>query len=172
MYKSNFEKEFGSWTLYNTKNEGCKMEKNDETSKKDALIKKARQGLDPVSYCGHHCDYCFLAEGCGGCRSDYNVCSFAALFEDGQCPNVVCAKGKGLEGCYECGELKFCSKGYYGREGEYVAKATALFIGRYGKDCYTKTLKRAIDDGADYPKTFNETGSVESALELLEKYIG
>ncbi len=146
------------------------MEENG-TVKKETLIRKAREGLDPVSYCGHHCDYCFLCEGCGGCRSDYNACSFATLFEDRQCPNVVCAKEKGLDGCYECGELDACAKGYYGRENEYVAKATALFIREFGKGCYTKTLKRAIDCGAGYPKSFDETGSVKSALELIKKYI-
>lgn len=147
------------------------MKENDDALKKEALIKKAREGLDPVSYCGHHCDYCFLAEGCGGCRSDYNTCSFATLFEDGLCPNVTCAKEKGLDGCYECAELKACAKGYYGRENEYVAKATALFISKYGKACYTETLKRAIEGGAGYPGTFDETGSAKSALELLEKFM-
>lgn len=135
------------------------------------LVAKAREGLNPISVCGHHCDYCFLKLGCGGCRSDYNRCSFATLFEDKQCPNVKCAKQMHLNGCYECEELEVCNKGYYGRENEYIAKATALFISKYGEDCYTETLKRAIDDGADYPKTFDETGSVESALKLLEKFM-
>lgn len=140
-------------------------------AEQDILVKRAREGLDPISCCGHHCDYCFLREGCGGCRSDYNVCSFATLFEDRQCPNVKCAKEKGIEGCYKCGELESCSKGYYCRENEYVAKATAMFIKRYGKGRYTETLSKAIEGGADYPKTFDETGSVKRALKLLEKYL-
>lgn len=138
---------------------------------KSNLVQEARNGLDPVSYCGHHCDYCFLGEWCGGCRSDYNCCSFATLSEDKICPNVKCAKDKGLYGCYECDELSDCAKGYYSVANEYIAKSTALFIKKHGKACYTETLKRAIADGLNYPKTFDATGSVDNALKLLEKYM-
>lgn len=137
---------------------------------KAMLVKEAREGVDPVSVCGHHCDYCFMGQWCGGCRSEYNVCSFATLYEDGQCPNVKCATEKGMNGCYECTQLQDCTKGYYGKAGEYTAKATALFIQKYGKDSYTKSLKVAIDSGLAYAKSFDETGSVEEALKLLERF--
>jgi len=146
------------------------MEEADETCRKAAPAKGAGESLDPVSYCGHHCDYCFLRDGCGGCRSVDNRCSFATLFEDGECPNVKCAKGKRLHGCFECGQIAGCEKGYYGRANEFVAKATALFISRYGETRYTETLKKAIEDGVNYPRAFDEKGSVENALELLERY--
>ncbi len=144
--------------------ENCKAQKA-------ALVKQAREGLSPVSICGHHCDYCFLGQWCGGCRSDYNVCSFATITEGSICPNVKCAKEKKLEGCYECSEVKDCQIGYYGRADEYVCKATALFIGKYGEERYSKTLSRAVDAGERYAKDFDATGSVEKALELLEKYL-
>ncbi|BBF43051.1 hypothetical protein lbkm_1737 [Lachnospiraceae bacterium KM106-2] len=134
---------------------------------KAALVKEARKGMEPVSYCGHHCDYCFLGQWCGGCRSDYNCCSFATLFEDKQCPNVFCAKIKSLEGCYQCEELSSCKVGYYGKEEEYVAKATALFIKEYGLDCYKATLKRCVEEKVGYPKDFDATGSVEGAFAIL-----
>lgn len=137
---------------------------------KRALVAEARAGIDAVSICGHHCDYCFLGEWCGGCRSGYNCCSFALISEGGVCPNVKCATEKRIDGCYECNELEQCKKGYYGNEGEFVAKATALFIHTYGKECYSKSLKAAIDGGLDYPKSFDETNSVEGAFKLLEKY--
>lgn len=137
---------------------------------KAALVKKAREGLDPVSVCGHHCDYCFLGQWCGGCRSNYNCCSYALLSEDRVCPNVRCAGEKGLDGCYDCDNLINCKKGYYGIEKEFVAKATALFIQKYGKEVYTGTLQKAIANGMNYPKSFDETGSVEEALRLLESF--
>lgn len=135
------------------------------------LVKSAREGLDPIGFCGHHCDYCFLGQWCGGCRSDYNCCSYATICSDGKCPNVKCAEDKGINGCYDCNEIVNCTKGYYGNDNEYIAKATALFISKYGKDCYTVTLKKAIDSGENYPKSFDESGSVEKALDILEKYL-
>lgn len=138
---------------------------------KAALVKEAREGVDPISICGHHCDYCFMGQWCGGCRSNYNCCSYATIFPDGKCPNVSCSQEKGIDGCYECDELENCDKGYYGNENEYVAKATAMFIQKYGKDKYTVTLKNAIDHGTDYPKSFDATGSAINALALLESFI-
>ncbi|MCL2834167.1 MAG: DUF3795 domain-containing protein [Treponema sp.] len=139
---------------------------------KAEMVKKARRGISPIGICGHHCDYCFLGQRCGGCRSDYNCCSYATLFEDKICPNVKCAKEKKLSGCYECSDIEDCMIGYYGQKNEYIAKATALFIKKHGGESYSKTLKRAIDAGKNYPKTFDAAGSVKGALELLEKYIG
>lgn len=136
-----------------------------------ALVKEAREGIESVGYCGHHCDHCFLGKFCGGCRSDYNCCSYALLFDDKKCPNVTCAKSKNLNGCYECSKLVDCKKGYYSNENEYVAKATALFIKEYGLECYKNTLKKAIDSNVNYPKDFDATGSVDKALELLKKYV-
>ena len=138
---------------------------------KSQLVSEARLGTNPVSYCGHHCDYCFLGQWCGGCRSDYNCCSFAGVFADNQCPNVKCAKDKNLVGCYACEDLLDCHKGYYGKENEYIAKATALFIKKHGEDLYSKTLKSAVGKGLNYPKSFDETGSVQAALDLLESYM-
>lgn len=137
---------------------------------KASLVSDARIGINPVSFCGHHCDYCFLGQWCGGCRSDYNCCSFAGLYGDNKCPNVVCASGRNLTGCYECQDLLDCNKGYYGVENEYIAKATALFIQKYGEELYTTALKRAIAAGMEYPTDFDHAGSVEKALELLEKH--
>ncbi len=138
---------------------------------KEEMVKKAREKIEnPIGVCGHHCDYCFLGEWCGGCRSSYNCCSFATLFEDKQCPNVKCAKGKNLSACYECEHIADCEIGYYGQKNEYVCKAAALFIKKYGEECYSKTLKQAIEAGEKYPQAFDETGSIQNALKLLEKY--
>lgn len=138
---------------------------------KATLVAEARRGLDPVSVCGHHCDYCFLGQWCGGCRGSYNCCSFATMFADGVCPQVACAQSKGIEGCYQCPALEPCQKGYYGQAGEYIAKASALFIRRHGKARYTEALARAIEAGENYPKSFDHTGSVRGALALLEQYL-
>lgn len=139
---------------------------------KAALVAEARKGVDPVSVCGHHCDHCFLGQWCGGCRSDYNCCSYATLFPDGVCPNVRCALGKGLEGCYACGELDSCATGFYGLENQYAAKATAMFLRKYGKDIYSQTLSRAIAEGLAYAQDLDAAGSPEAALALLENHIG
>lgn len=131
-------------------------------------VKAARAGVDPVSVCGHHCVFCFLGQWCGGCRSGYNCCSFATISPDGICPQVKCADEKGLEGCWLCTELDGCAKGYYGNQDEYVAKA--MFIRKHGKETYTEALRRAVEAGENYPKSFDAQGSVEAALRLLEQY--
>ena len=38
---------------------------------KAAKVAEARNGIDPVGVCGHHCDHCFLGQWCGGCRSAF-----------------------------------------------------------------------------------------------------
>lgn len=139
---------------------------------KTALVARSRAGTDPVGVCGHHCDHCFMGQWCGGCRSDYNCCSFATLFPEGVCPNVRCAGEKGLDGCWDCPELDGCERGFYGRDQEYAAKAAALFIRKYGKTAYGETLRRAIQKGLAYAKDLDDAGSVENALALLERFRG
>ncbi len=138
---------------------------------KNQLVAEARAGVDPVSVCGHHCDYCFMGQWCGGCRSTYNCCSYATICEDKVCPNVACSRERGLDGCYECPELNECTKGYYSNTNEYIAKATARFIHEYGKKVYSQTLKKAIAAGVNYPKSFDESGSVDAAFNILKQYI-
>jgi len=138
---------------------------------KAELAKEAKENINLVGYCGHHCGYCFHKQWCGGCRSNYNCCSFSVLSPDGICPNVKCARQKKLNGCYLCDELLSCEKGYYGRENEYIAKATALFIKEYREKCYTLALEKAIESGEDYPKSFDVSGSVMNAMGILKKYL-
>lgn len=125
--------------------------------------------MDKIAYCGHHCAYCHFDQ-CPGCRSDNPFCSYATLFADNICPNVRCCKEKGLDGCYECKDLRECRIGFFDTQ-EQVAKATALFIQKYGKETYTNSLERAIQSGVRYPHQFNEMGDVEKMIELLKKYI-
>jgi len=138
---------------------------------KSAMVAAARAGLNPIGFCGHHCDFCYAPKWCGGCRSAYNVCSFATICPDGVCPNVACAQARGLDGCYYCDDLPACEKGYFGRPSEYVAKATALFVRDHGEAAYTATLHAATASGVKYPDAYDGTGSVEGALELLERYL-
>jgi len=161
LKKYSFDKEHGD---NGARIENCKTLKSE-------MVKIARKGINPIGICGHHCDYCFLGQWCGGCRSGYNGCSFATLFEDNICPNVKCAKENNLNGCYECNKIHNCKIGYYGKENEYIAKATALFIKEYGEKVYSKTLKQAINAGVKYPKTFDESGSVTEVLKILKIFI-
>lgn len=81
---------------------------------KTDLMREDRLSLEnPVGFCGHHCDFC-SHKACGGCRSEYIGTSYKAAC-GGHCPNISCAREKGLEGCYSCGELADCQKGFYSR---------------------------------------------------------
>jgi len=141
-----------------------------KTPEKSDMLQAARLSLkNPVGFCGHHCNFC-KHKFCGGCRSDYIGTSYKVAC-NGTCPNIECAKGKKLKGCYSCDELMGCKKGYYSKTKECTAKATAIFIKKHGIKCYSKTLKKAVDNGIKYTKKFDATGSVEKALKLLEEYI-
>lgn len=124
-------------------------------------------GEKKIGYCGNHCDYCFYPE-CPGCRSNNPFCSYATLFDDHKCPNVTCCNGKGIEGCWQCGDLENCSIGFFS-SGENDAKAYALFIKKYGKEKYTETILDLQKKGYNYSKSFKEINDVKRIYSIFEK---
>ena len=136
---------------------------------KTELVAEARVSLNPLGVCGFSCDHCFMGEWCGGCRSNYNCCSYGTLFEGNICPNVSCAAQKGLEGCYQCDELDGCKKGYYSIETEHDAKASALFIREYGPEKSRQALKNIIKKATNGEDTLKKAESVEAAFAILKE---
>jgi hypothetical protein len=137
---------------------------------KNKLCKDARKGVDPIAYCGFSCNHCFLGEWCGSCRTDYNVCSFATIYEDKRCPNVVCCTEKNIDGCYECSELEDCTKGFYApdNDGAASAKAQAMFIRQYGKKAFLE-LHDKLHERFDFAKTQEILGQdMRKGLKILE----
>lgn len=132
---------------------------------KGQLVAEARVDLNPVGYCGHHCDTCPYSQWCGGCRSDANFCSFATASSDGLCPNAACAQERHLEGCWACPDLNDCSKGYFGASDGYTAKAAALFLRTHDKDTYRSALQQLQDAG----QSLSSAKDLEAALALLER---
>ena len=138
---------------------------------KNRLCKTARKGVDPVAYCGLSCSHCFLAEWCGSCRTIYNTCSFATVSPDGICPNVKCCKEKGLDGCYECGSLESCEKGFYipSNDGANAAKAQALYIRKHGKKEFLAVHDR-LHQKFDFARTQEILGQdCLTGLKILEE---
>ena len=111
---------------------------------KNKLCKIARKGVDPVAICGLSCNHCFLGEWCGGCRTEYNVCSFATCSEGRICPNVKCCNEKNIDGCYECSELETCEKGFFvpTNDGASAARAQSLYIRKHGKKEFLQVQTR------------------------------
>jgi hypothetical protein len=137
---------------------------------KNKLCKSARKGVDPVAYCGLSCNHCFLGEWCGACRTEYNVCSFATIFEDKRCPNAVCCMEKKIDGCYGCSELEDCTKGFYtpGNDGANSAKAQAMFIRKYGKKAFLEVHDR-LHERFDFTKTQEILGQdMHEGLKIME----
>ncbi len=137
---------------------------------KNKLCKNARKGVDPVAYCGFSCNHCFLGAWCGSCRTKYNVCSFATLYEDKRCPNMVCCSEKNIDGCYECSELEDCIKGFYtpDNDGAASAKAQAMFINKYGKKAFLELHDR-LHERFDFAKTQEMLGQdMHEGLKILE----
>ena len=138
---------------------------------KDRLCKIARKGADPVAYCGLSCNHCFLGEWCGGCRTNYNVCSFATESPDGQCPNVKCCREKELDGCYECPGLETCEKGFFipSNDGANAAKAQSLYIRKYGKKAFLEVQDR-IHEKYQFSKVQEILGQdYREAFRILEE---
>lgn len=134
---------------------------------KAAKVAEARAGIDPVGVCGHHCDHCFLGQWCGGCRSDYDCCSFAGVCAGGKCPNKTCATEKGLSDCHACSELDDCAKGYFGAENGYTAKAASTFMRECGKQALGEALDVIRQNGMDDTNALRQTGSFDAAMKLL-----
>lgn len=141
---------------------------------KAVIVANARRGTDPVAYCGFSCNHCFLRQWCGGCKSSFCCCSFGTLYEKGKCPNVACAKSKGLEGCYACDALEGCKIGFYadGNDGANACKAQAIFIKRHGKEPFLR-LHDQLHEKYDFQKIQEILGEdLERGLALLEKTYG
>lgn len=131
----------------------------------------AKKRIDPVAICGFSCNHCFLAQYCGGCRSEYNTCSYATEQKDGICPNVACCKEKGLDGCYQCEKILECHKGFYfiGNSGANAAKAQALFTAKYGKKNFLKVCD-IMHQIYQFKKTQEILGQdVNEGLRILEE---
>lgn len=140
---------------------------------KNEIVKQAKKiNKNKIAVCGFSCSHCFLQEWCGGCRSEYNCCSFGTLFEGRICPNVQCALEKGIEGCYECPLLDSCEKGFYIKtnNGSGAAKADAMYIRKYGKESFVTTLDK-MHQKYDFSSMQEMLGNdAEEGLTILEKF--
>lgn len=134
---------------------------------KRELIRRAKAHADPIAYCGFHCDHCAFSEWCGNCRSACNMCSYATLSKDNRCENEKCCSEKGLRGCFECGALSECNKGFYKTPSATIAKACAFFIQKYGKETYSRVLAAADEKGLG----LNQGSSIQSNLDILESLL-
>ena len=138
---------------------------------KNQLCKIARKGADPVAICGLSCNHCFLGVWCGGCRTEYNTCSFAIYSEGRICPNVKCCNEKNIDGCYECGEIETCEKGFYvsSNDGANAAKAQSLYIKKHGKKEFLKVRTR-LHEKFEFEKAQEILGQdYKEALRILEE---
>lgn len=136
---------------------------------KNKLCEKAKKGVDQIAYCGLSCAHCFLKDSCGSCRTAYNTCSFAKCSPDGVCPSASCCQEKGLDGCYECENIRDCKHGFYSLGKEVNAiKSMSLFIGKYGKKELQKVLEN-LHKKQEFEKVQQVLGDdVDEGLKILE----
>lgn len=138
---------------------------------KQKLIRAVKDKTEPVGVCTHHCEFCFLAQWCGGCRSACNVCSYATLSGDNVCPNVSCAGERGYRSCAQCPSLLDCTKGYFREHNAATPKGTALFVRKQGEEAYTRALSEAIQSGVRYAEDLDALNDPQKVLALLEQYL-
>ncbi len=137
---------------------------------KNELCRRARKGIDPIAYCGLSCNHCFLKEWCGGCRTSYNICSYATCTSDRICPNAACCKERDLDGCYDCDDLALCRTGFYANGNDANAvKAMALFIHKHGKKELASVLD-ALHQKYEFQKIQEILGhDLDEGLKILEE---
>lgn len=123
--------------------------------------------IKEIGYCGNHCEYCFFTE-CSGCKSNHPSCSYANLFDDKTCPNVVCCENKNINGCWQCENLENCSVGFFS-SGENDAKAYALYIRKFGTEHYTKRISELINKGYHYPRDFKNINDIDKIYQIFEQ---
>lgn len=138
---------------------------------KKALAKKAKKNIDLIAPCGFSCTHCFLSDFCGGCRSNYNVCSYATIHKDNLCPNFTCSKEKGLDGCYECIDIFNCKVGFYNTDDSNAPKSQAIFIKRHGKEKLKEVLDKLHEEYefSKIQEILKE--NLDNSVTFLEKYI-
>jgi hypothetical protein len=107
-----------------------------------------------IAFCGLICRLCFLAAQCDGCKTANNRCE-RNLSDEG-CFQKSCCQQKGLDGCWQCSDLKDCTQGIYS-QGEYSKiKAFALCIQQDGMDAFAADVMRneaaglSVEKGRDY----------------------
>lgn len=132
---------------------------------KAALIRSVKERTEPVGVCALHCAFCFMGQWCGGCRSSCNVCSYAILSHDNVCPNVRCAREKGLYSCAQCQNLMECTVGFYHEPSGAMPKGGALFIRKHGAEAYTQALSNAIEAG----ENLDALDDAEKVCAILEQ---
>lgn len=135
------------------------------------LIQDVKAETDQFSVCGLHCEYCFLSEWCGGCKSGCNMCSYATMSEDNICPNVSCCKEKGYKGCFACDEIRECKVGFYCPEsdGANASKALAILRRDHGDEAVTTALTR-LHEKYDFMKLQEVLNAdLDQAVEQLKK---
>lgn len=150
-----------------SKEKDIRMEKGGKW--KAEIVEAAKMDLDMTAICGFSCNHCFLGKWCGGCRSFFNCCSYATMYEKYVCPNVSCCKERGFDGCYECPEIENCSIGFYSNVNDgNAAKAQALFIRKHGKEAFFQVHDN-LHKKYDFKKTQEILGTdINEGLKILE----
>ena len=140
---------------------------------KAEIVQTAKKNIDMIAYCGFSCSHCFLGDWCGGCRSVFCCCSYGAYLDSAHCPNAICCKEKGIEGCYRCDRLAECTKGFYqpDNDGAFACKAQAQFIQKHGKEAFLKVHDK-LHEKYDFKNTQEILGTtVEEGLSILESML-
>ena len=76
---------------------------------------------------------------------------------------------KGIDGCYECDELRECKKGFYNYNDVNAIKAMGLFIRKYGKKELLKVMDK-LHKEHDFEKIQEILGDdIEEGLGILER---
>ena len=98
-----------------------------------------------IAYCGLACIVCGHKEGCSGCRDE-------GCHGKSWCKNYNCCRGKGLSGCWECGDFPCIGSepGFVNMFDKPRVRAFAKFAKEYGEEELAKCLVENERRGVKY----------------------
>jgi hypothetical protein len=127
--------------------------------------------IESIGYCGLVCKLCHLADECGGCKSNSNIC--AKHLSEAGCFQLDCCVEKRINGCWECDDFP-CENDMYSHDSDAKVKAFARCIREDGVETFIEYIlenqKSGLDirEGKDY-----DNRTEEEVLHLLRngKYL-
>ncbi|BAI61123.1 conserved hypothetical protein [Methanocella paludicola SANAE] len=124
--------------------------------------------IDSIACCGLICRLCHLAGDCDGCRNTASKCSNHSDHWGG-CYQRKCCRGRGIKGCWECGDFPCDKEMFDVTTHDLKIRACVRCIKEDGPERFVEYVLGNEKNGIRYGfrKDYDGLGSEEEVLRLL-----